>query len=300
MELWVIVTFAAAAFQTVRFMLQKHLSAAALTVTGATFSRYIYSAPLILLALWGLLHLRGEPMPAIGGKFWPNVLAGAFAQVVATICVVAVFKMRNFAVGVTLMKTEVLMTVIVGLAILGEGVSAFGLVAILIGLGGVLALTDMPGMQGNWLKRLWNRAAGLGLASGAIFAISSVTYRGASLEVASDFPFERALVTLAAVVTTQALGMALWLLWWDRAQIGKVLRAWRTAGWIGLTSMFGSMCWFTAFTLQNAALVKAVGQVELMFSLLASVLFFRETISGREWIGIGLLSVSVLSFVLHL
>jgi len=62
--------------------------------------------------------------------------------------------------------------------------------------------------------------------------------------------------------------------------------------------MGGSFCWFLAFTLQNAAYVKALGQVELILSLLASVLFFREKISAREMLGIGLLGVSILALVL--
>ena len=66
---------------------------------------------------------------------------------------------------------------------------------------------------------------------------------------------------------------------------------------MGLTSIGGSFCWFTAFTLQNAAYVKAVGQIELIFSILASVLFFREKITGREFLGIGLISLSVIAMV---
>jgi drug/metabolite transporter (DMT)-like permease len=80
----------------------------------------------------------------------------------------------------------------------------------------------------------------------------------------------------------------------------RVIGAWRSAGWIGLTSMAGTFCWFTAFTLQNAAYVKAVGQVELIFGILGTVLIFRERISGREWLGMALLSGSILALVLVL
>lgn len=296
METWVAVTLAAAVFQTARFMLQKHLAGAALNVAGATFSRFIYSAPLIAMLL--VVMLRDTGLPDLGPGFWPNVIVGAVAQVIATLCVVAVFGMRNFAVGITLMKTEVVLTVVVGLALLGEGVSGWALVAILIGLGGVLLLTDMPGLEGGWLHRLWNRAAGLGLASGAIFAVSSVTYRAASLQVASDQPFIRALVTLAAVVAVQVIGMGAWLVWRDRDQLMRVLRAWRVAGWVGIASMCGSLCWFTAFTMQNAALVKAVGQVELLLSVIAGAVVFGERLSRREMIGMALVSASVLTLVL--
>jgi drug/metabolite transporter (DMT)-like permease len=94
--------------------------------------------------------------------------------------------------------------------------------------------------------------------------------------------------------------MALWLAWREAGQITAVWQARAVAGWIGLTSMAGSFCWFLAFTLQSAAYVKAVGQIELIFSILASALFFKETIPKREMAGIAVLGVSiVLLIVVH-
>ena len=62
--------------------------------------------------------------------------------------------------------------------------------------------------------------------------------------------------------------------------------------------MAGSFCWFTAFTLQNAAYVNALGQVELILSLFASVLVFRERVSRRELAGICVLGASILGLIL--
>lgn len=300
METWVIATVLAAAFQTARFMLQKQISMGALSTAGATFARFVYSAPLVLLLVAVYLGAQGLALPAFSGLFWAYALTGGLAQILATICVVALFRQRNFAVGITFKKTEVVQTALVGLIVLGEGVSAAGLGAILLGLVGVLLLSGTPGLSGNWLQRVATRAAGLGLLSGILFAISGVTYRGASLELASDDPFLRAMVTLGAVTVSQTIAMTLWLRWREPGQIGAVIAARSRAVWIGLTSMAGSLCWFTAFTLQNAAYVNAVGQVELIFSLAASVLFFNERFTRREAAGIALLSASVLSLVLFL
>ena len=95
----------------------------------------------------------------------------------------------------------------------------------------------------------------------------------------------------------QLTGMAIYLFLRERGEISAVWQARRVAGWIGILSMAGSFCWFTAFTLQNAAYVKAVGQIELIFSLLVTVLFFKEKISLREWIGVAVLGMSVLGMV---
>ena len=298
MPLWISVTLAAAAFQTLRFMLQKSLSAAKLSAQGATFARFVYSAPLILagLALW--LGATGRALPVLGGAFWADAAIGGTAQILATVCVVALFRQRNFAVGITFKKTEVIQTALVGLVVLGEGVSAAGLGAILLGLAAVLVLAGTPGSALAWWRQLGNRATLLGLGSGVLFAISAVFYRAASLELDGAEPGLRAAVTLAAVVGLQTLGMGAWLLWRDRGELRAVWAARRTAVFVGLFSMGGSFCWFLAFTLQNAAYVKALGQVELILSLMASTLFFRERISGREIAGIALLGLSILALVL--
>ena len=43
---------------------------------------------------------------------------------------------------------------------------------------------------------------------------------------------------------------------------------WRLCTFIGVTSAVGSICWFTAFALENASYVRSVGQVEAIFTLL--------------------------------
>lgn len=297
MELWIPVTVAAATFQTLRFMLQKTLSATRLSAAGATFARFVYSAPVILaiLAIW--LKLTGTELPAVTPLFWAYAAVGGLTQILATVLVVLLFKQRNFAVGITFKKTEVMQTALVGAIVLGEGISLGGFLAILVGLAAVLVLSKTPDVAGPWWRALVTPASLTGLASGALFAVSGVTYRGASLQLDAEAPL-RAGVTLAAVVTMQTLAMTIWLLWRDPGQIRAVWVARCTAVWVGLTSLAGSFCWFLAFTLQNAAYVNALGQVEMVLSLLASVLFFRETIHRREMLGMALLGVSLLTLIL--
>lgn len=300
MELWIVATIAAAFFQNVRFMLQKVLSATRLTPVGATWSRFIYSAPIILLVLVITFGPLGVAVPQVDDRFWIAGLIGGLCQILATICVVALFKSRNFAVGIALKKTETIQSVFLGLIILNEpvGWAAFGL--ILVGVFGVLALSDTTAQSGAFADRIFNRASGLGLLSGLLFAGSAIAYRAASLSVLSDDPLLRAGLTLGFVVSAQACMMFTWLIIRDPREILSVFQTWRTGVWVGITSMGGSYMWFVAFTVQNAAYVKALGQVELIFSIMASFIFFQERISKTEFIGMALISTSVLGLILLL
>jgi len=300
MEAWIPITFAAALVQTLRFMLQKHLRASSLSTGGATLARFLYSAPLVALLIAAYAGLSGQGLPGMTGRFWTFALLGGLTQILGTMCVVALFAHRNFAVGITLKKTEVLLTALSGFVILGETIAPIGAAAIGLGFLGVVLLSDPPGGSGPLWRRVLNRPAGLGLLSGLLFSISAVGYRGASLALDSGDVALRAGVTLAVVTASQTLALGAWLAWRERGQIAAVFRAWRVAGLVGLTSMIGSYCWFTAFTLQNAAYVNAVGQVELIFSLAASALFFRERIAWRELCGMALLLLGILALILLL
>lgn len=298
MSLWIGISIAAAVFQTVRFMLQKLMAKQTLSAAGATFARFFYSAPFVVLFATIYLSQTGQNWPDLTAKFWIFAISGATAQVLATVCVVMVFKSRNFAVGITFKKTEVILAVAVGLVVLGDHVTALGFGAIILGVIGVLILSASPD-QASWrLRDVGNRTAGLGLLSGALFAVSGVTYRGASLQLDMADHWARAAVTLAIVTSMQLIGMAVWLALRDAPQIAAVWRARKIAIWIGITSMAGSFCWFSAYTLQNAAYVNAVGQIELILSLMVTVVFFREKIVLREWIGMAILGGSVLMLIL--
>jgi drug/metabolite transporter (DMT)-like permease len=297
MEPWIVLSIAAAAFQTLRFMLQKKLSMGALSAGGATLARFLYSAPFVVALSVGYLLIMGVEWPGYTPLFWVYAVAGGLSQILATWAVVALFAERNFAVGIAFKKTEVVQTAIVGLIVLGDRVNIAAVGAILLGLVGVLLLSQTPGREGRWWRRIGARAALLGLASGAFFAVSAVGYRGATLEIASEDAFLRAALSLAVVTVMQAVALVLWLAWREPGQVARVATAWRTAVWIGLAGMGGSLCWFTAFTLQNAALVFAVGQVEVIFSLLAARLFFGERQSAREGWGIALVTLSVIAVV---
>ena len=302
MSLWIPITLFAAFMQNLRFMLQKHLKDTRLSTGGATFARFLFAAPLALLLVAALVATGARELPGVNARFFLFAATGGIAQILATMLVVALFASRNFTVGITLKKTETMQTALVAFLILGEGVSRWGLLAIVVGALGVVLLSDPPKTETPlpWRARLFNRASGFGLGAGALFGVSATGYRGATLALEGGDFIIRAALTLAFVTLFQSVLMALWLRAREAGQVGAVLSAWRVSALAGATGVLGSLGWFMAFTLQNAAYVKALGQVELVFTFLASTLWFHERASWREIAGILLVVASILLLVLML
>lgn len=290
MELWIVFSLTAALAQTLRFAVQKSLAANTLSPAAATWARFLWSWPMAL----GLAVLYGQAtdasMPTLGGAFFLYGLAGGLFQILGTICTVSLFRQRAFAVGITFKKTEVMLTALVGYVLLGDVIPVLGLAAIALGFVGVVLLSEPP--EGG---TLFNRAAGIGLLSGLLFALSAVTYRGAALALDTGDPVLTGGITLGVVAAWQTFVLWLWL--WSRepGQILATIKAWRPTLVVSLFSLVGSWSWFAAFSLMNAAYVFAVGQVELIFSLLIGWLWFGERLTLREGVGVGVLTLSILA-----
>lgn len=293
MELWVLISFSAAFFQNVRSALQKHLKGQ-LTTTGATFSRFVFAAPLIVGVLAILVTFGGYNLPAPNTRFFGFMILGGVSQITATALLVHLFGLRNFAVGTTFSKTETVQAALFGVIVLSDAITPMAVVALLVSLVGVVLISSTNGLRGG----IFNRGALIGIASGTAFAVSGISYRGASLSLGGGDFLIRATFTLACVLVFQTLIMATWLAWKDSAQIGRVIKSWRVSMWVGVAGGLASLGWFSAMTLQNAAYVKAVGQIELLFSFAVSVLVFRERSSGREVGGIVLVSLGIFLLLL--
>ena len=295
MELWIPVTLVAAFSQNVRNALQKTLKGR-LSTWGATASRFVFAAPLAVLFCLVLLQATGESAGQPPHVFYLWGMAGGLAQIVATGLLIHLFSYTNFAVATAFTKTEPLQTALFGIVLLGDRLTAGAAIGIVISLVGVV-LVSMPQDEGTRRWKL-DRKVWIGVLSGGLFGLSAVAYRGASLSLAEGSVLVRASVTLAFVTVFQALAILGWLAWRERGEVTRLLQAWRVASLVGISGMFGSLCWFTAFTLENAAHVRAVGQVEVIITLAISILFFREKITLREIAGVLLVAAGVVALVL--
>ena len=95
------------------------------------------------------------------------------------------------------------------------------------------------------------------------------------------------------MVVFQSLICFLWIVLKEPEQLKLIKNNLNACLFIGFTGVAGSVGWFTAMSLQNAALVKTLGQVEFIIGLLITYFYFNERISRREYLGIVLIALSV-------
>jgi drug/metabolite transporter (DMT)-like permease len=271
METWVALTVAAAFLQNARSALQRQLTGR-LSPEGAAYVRFLFALPFVALYLVGLRAYLGHALPAPNLAFAGYVVVGGGAQVLGTVFLIRSFTARSFAVGTAYSKTETVQAAVFGIVLLGEGVGTLAVLGILISLLGVVALSRPAHGRERWL----GAGAVWGVLSGSAFAVAAVSYRGAALSLEPVGHAIQAGVTLGWVLAFQSLAMGAYLLVRDRAQLGAVGRAWRPALLVGACGMAASAGWFTAMAMQNAAYVRAVGQLELLFAFIVSLLVFRE------------------------
>ena len=299
MELWVPVTLAAAFMQNLRSALQKHLKGS-LSTSGATFCRFIYAVPLALAYVALLGEGFGFEWPDPNPRFALFAMVGGVTQITATALLVYLFSLRNFAVGTTYSKTETVQAAVFGLVILGEPVSLAAALAIGISLVGVMLISVAKSRL--TLRNLFlgwtGRAAFIGVLSGTFFGLSAVAYRAASLSLGGEGFLMQAAFTLACVVVFQTAVMAVWIRLREPGELSRVIGRWRVASLVGVSGMLGSAAWFTAMTLENAAYVRAVGQIELVFTFIASYFFFRERSTALELVGIVLIVAGIVILLL--
>ena len=297
MELWIPITIAAAFGQNLRSALQKYI-VGDLSTLGSTYSRFVFGLPFAALYLYVIIQLSDEILPTINSAFLFYGALGGISQIAGTQFLISAFQYRNFAVGTTYSKTEALQTALVGFILLGDALSPLATLAIFIGAAGVIVMSmahtelSLRGIAGS----LGQPAALLGLACGAGFGIAAVCYRAASLELGGGFLLSSA-ITLFYVLAFQTIAMGLYLALRHRDDLIKVFKAWRLTSLIGLVGMLSSAGWFAAMTLQNAAYVRALGQVELLFTFAASLFIFREKIKSLEVWGAALVIGSVLLLI---
>jgi drug/metabolite transporter (DMT)-like permease len=277
--LWAAFTVFGAAAQTARNATQRELTAVLGTV-GATHVRFLFGLPFAILFLVGVCAVTGTRPPMPRAEFWPWIVTGAVAQILATALMLAAMGERSFVVTIAYTKTEPIQTAIFGLVLLGDRLTPALTAAILIASVGVFLMSWKPGQQTGGMRPVL-----LGIASGGLFGLAAVSFRGAILTLETSF-VPAATFALVVSLAIQTILLTLYLLLRDRAVLGAIFRAWKPSMFAGLMGATASEFWFLAFALTSAANVRTLGLVEVLFAQGVSTILFRQAIAAREAVGI--------------
>jgi drug/metabolite transporter (DMT)-like permease len=284
---WIFFTLMAVFFQTFRNAIQSKLSSTVPTA-GVTLSRFLFAPPIVAVYVYLVSAQEGGGVPQFTTQFWVYIVLGALLQIAATSLMVVLFKQKNFAVGAGLAKSEALVAGVVGMLFFGSELTLLGWLGILVGAVAVFVLSGWR--RGGDLSA---RTVAIGLACGTCFALTSLYAREASH--ALGLPF------------VQAAG---WVLFWVLSLQTVLLCAFISArqpdtfkllaarpGLViaaSVTSCLGSIGWFTAMAMQHVAYVKTLGQLEVLTTMLITVLWFKQPVRRHEFVGLILIGLAAI------
>lgn len=291
---WIPIVVWAAFAQTVRNAAQRSLVNDMGTL-GATLVRFLYGLPFALGWLWLVWTLVAPDarLPSVHTHYLLWLALGAASQLAATACLLATMKQRNFIVGVAFSKTEVLQVGLFAAVMLQEIPGWISATAMLVSTIGVVLLS-LPRQLGGQVLQGSASAAAFGLASGALFALSSVGYRGAALELPGHSPWLIGAFNVLLAQLAQSVALGSWLAWRTPAVLRAIVRAWRLSTVAGAMGALASIGWLTAVALRPAVDVRTLGLLEVLFSYLVSRRLFRERLSRNERLGLMLVGAGVL------
>ena len=295
---WVLITAIASLSQTLRSVFQKNLIED-VGVLASAYSRFIFALPFV--ALLSVLFLDTRELVILknfSSTTWFFLIAASICQILFTIVLIKLFTLRSFAIGVAFSKTEVIQTALLEIIIVGFILTSQVLLAIIIGFMGMLFMSKQKLIGNLGYNTLFFKQVTLGVSCGIFLGLSSVLYKVALDSVTSELIYKKVLILSCLALVFQSAIFGIYILVAEGTQNAlKLMLTWKRGLPVGFFASVATFCWFYAFSLADATLVRAVGQLEIVFSVFLSVIFFKERITGFELIGMSLITISILALL---
>ena len=295
---WVLLTAIASLSQTLRSVFQKNLIEDVGVLISA-YSRFIFALPFVtLLAVFFLDNQELVILKNLSSTAWFFLIAASICQILFTIILIKLFTLRSFAIGVAFSKTEVIQTTLLEIIIVGFILTSQVLSAIIIGFIGMLFMSNQKLIGNMRYNKLFFKQVTLGVSCGIFLGLSSVLYKVSLDSVTSDLIYKKVLILSFLALAFQSAIFGIYILVIEGAQNAlKLMLIWKRGLPVGFFACAATFCWFYAFSLVDATLVRAVGQLEIVFSVLISFIFYKERITGFEFIGMSLITISILALL---
>ena len=300
MELWAIIAIIGATAQSLRTVCQKILIPRTGEL-GASFSRFIYGILFAWVWTFAICLKTGNSLPEMNLLFLLLVGFAAILQIAFTILLIMMFNHRNYAIGIALSKTEILQTAILEAILIGYLASFYTIFAILIGLVGIALLSyqKIEIANGQKVHLFFSPSHFLGIGSGAALALANIFYFKATILLGGNMLLLDASFTAAIAITLQTVILGSYIILRQPEQLMLCFANWRIGILIGITAAISTAAWFMAFAMFHLGAVRAIGQIELIISILFSWFFLREKITLLEVIGISVLGASIILVLLY-
>lgn len=289
---WVLFTLMAAFMQAWRNAFQKKLSTT-VDIYGTTFARFLFSPIFAVIYLYLLYDYSPvNHKLELNGKFWIYVVIAAFSQIYATMLMVKLFKHKNYAIGIGLAKSEAILAALLGVLFLQQHLTLLGWLGVVIGTIAVFLLS-----KGKTVATLSFSTLMIGIGSGFCFAMTSLLVREATLQI-QELPFlHRAAWVLCCIMSVQFLSLLLYLSVFRPKTLLMLWKNFSTTLRVSICSFLASLGWFSAMSMQSVALVKTLGQIEVVFSLLISAFFFKEKLAQSDHWGLILIVIAAIMVI---
>ena len=295
---WVLITAIASLSQTLRSVFQKNIIED-VGVLASAYSRFIFALPFV--ALLAVFFLDIEELLILNNlslKTWFFLVTASICQILFTIILIKLFTLRSFAIGVAFSKTEVIQTTLLEIVIIGFILTSHVLLAIIIGFIGMLFMSKQKLIGNVGHSRLFLQQVILGVSCGIFLGLSSVLFKVALDSVAIDIIYKKVIVLSFLALAIQSVIFGAYIVIADeKKKLDKLFNIWKKGLPVGFFGCSATFCWFYAFSLVDATLVRAVGQLEIVFSVLMSYIFYKERITGSELIGMSLITISILALL---
>ena len=282
---WIVTSVLGAFFQNARSSIQKKLNTE-MSLMASTYVRFAFSLPIlfvIFLTYFG--NFNYFIISVQDSNFITYVILASVLQISFTLLFLYLLKFTNFLVGTALSKTEVIQIAFFEFIILKDYLNFYALLGIMISTIGVIIFSTKD--LKNIINSFFSKSTVVGLLCGTLLALSVVFYRG-SMEFLefTNKNFDRALLTLFAATIIQTSLITFYLLLFEITEFKKIKSNIKLSSLAGFFGFSATISWFYSFSLVQAALVRAVGQIELLFSYISSRFMFKEKIRYIEIFGI--------------
>ena len=297
-EIWIPITIIAAFSQNLRSIYQKKLQKNISNISS-TYTRFLFGLPFVFIYFLFLYNYSNTTflVSNINLQFMFYCLIGGISQIIATFLLLKIFMTNNFSVATAYSKTEPIQAAFFGFILLSDPISFIGFIGILIGLIGIMITSNK---NVDLSINFFNLSVFYGLLSGSLFGLAAVLFRGASHSLFSIDYILTSSFTLLIAIGIQTLILTMYILFKDIKQFYLLYLYWKDGLIVGFFGAFASICWFYAMSIQNVAYVRALGQIELIFTILASIFYFKEKIIKTEILGIMITLTGILIILLNI